>query len=88
MENACERALDLDENSKVKLAWDTACPDIQGVASRVLANGKGRQPDWFLESQSILEPLLGEKQLIHERMPANESTSKRTEFRAAQRSVS
>ena len=88
MENACEHAPDIDENRNVKEAWDAACTDIQGVASRVLGHGKRRQPDWFLESQSILEPLIEEKQLIHERMLVNDSASTRREFRAAQKSVS
>ena len=88
MENACERVPDIDENSNIKEVWDAACTDIQGVASRVLGHGKRRQPDWLLESQAILEPLVEEKQLIHERMLANDSASTRREFRAPQRSVS
>ena len=87
MENACEHAPDIDENRNVKEAWGAACTDIQGVASRVLGHGKRRKPDWFLESQSILEHLIEKKQLIHERMLANESASTRREFRAAQKSV-
>ena len=87
MENICLNAPDINEESNVQESWNSLCGDIRDVAANVLGHGKRRQPDWFVESQAVLEPLIEQKRQAHQRMLGHDTVTTRKEFRARQRSV-
>ena len=55
--------------------------------SAVLGRGRKRQPDWFLEAENSLRPLLEAKRAAHDRLLHADNTSNRREFRKHQRMV-
>ena len=50
------------------------------AAEAVLGRGKKRQPDWFLESEDKLLPLLKAKQAAHNRLLQDDSMTNRSNF--------
>ena len=86
MEATCEAA-DAMVDPYVLESWNTLKSDIDNAASEVLGRGRRRQPDWFVESQAALEPLLEVKQRAHQRMLCEDNPVTCRRFRASQREV-
>ena len=61
---------------------------MTSAASDSLGFGRHRQPDWFVDSQSVLEPLIHEKNIHHQRLLSDDTVGNRQTFRKIQRSVS
>ena len=91
MESVCNRAKSDDnggEDDDVEGMWNRVKDNVTSVAAEVLGRDKRRQPDWFLDQKSTLEPLLVAKQNANQRMLSVDSVNNRRLFRAAQRDVS
>ena len=53
--------VDLDEARSVEEGWEQLCDCLVTSATKVAGCGHCRQPDWFLESEQKLSPLLAAK---------------------------
>jgi len=75
------------EQLPIEQEWAGLKSDVAFVASEILGRSNRRQPDWFVESQPALEPLLAEKSRLHQAMLSRDTRSSRKAFRRAQRAV-
>ena len=57
------------------------------TTSGVLRHGRLKQPDWFIESRSSLEPIIEAKRTTHQCVLAQDCPVNRKVFRSAQREV-
>ena len=67
--------------------WGTLKQCIVSVTEAVLGRGKKRQPDWFLESEEKLLPLVKAKEVAHSRPLQDDSVTNGRQFRKHQRAV-
>ena len=76
-----------DVSGDVGECWRSLRDGVVTAAERVLGRGRRKQHDWFLESKSMLEPLIGIKRRAHDRVLACDTPVARRAWRAAQRNV-
>ena len=74
-------------NGAAEYNWGTLKECVMSAAEAVLGRGRKRQPDWFLEAENSLRPLLEAKRAAHDRLLHADNTSNRREFRKHQRMV-
>ena len=66
MEVSC--AHPAEDASDIEGEWRSLKADITSVSSTVLGYGRRKQPDWFLENRSALEPLVAAQSHARDRM--------------------
>jgi len=70
----CATSFQRDE-LPVEQEWADLKSDIASAASEILGRSNRRQPDWFVESQLALEPLLAEKSRLRRTMLSRDTRS-------------
>ena len=57
---------------------------VASAADAALGSGRRYHPDWFIDSQSDLEPVIRAKDICHYRLVSEDTTDNRRAFRKAQ----
>ena len=78
----------LDRNGNIEDEWSFIEKSVTSAASDSLGFGRHRKPDWFVDSQSVLESLICEKNICHQRLLSENTVGNRQTFLKIQRSVS
>ena len=79
--------LDSDPQQRVEAVWSVIKETLKSTASDVLGPRQRIQPDWFLENQATLTPVLEEQRRLRQAMLSRDSRANRKAFRRAQRAV-
>ena len=77
----------VQEFGSIEDNWSAIKEAVASAADAALGSGRRHQPDWFIDSQSDLEPVIRAKDICHHRLVSEDTTDNRQAFRKAQRVV-
>ena len=77
----------VQEFGSIEDNWFAIKEAVASAADAALGSGRRHQPDWFIDSQSDLEPLICAKDICHHRLVSEDTTDNRRAFRKVQRVV-